>query len=242
MPAPVLLARQFPRARWICGAIAHCCRLPDSYVPQTPSGLTPLVKAPRLGAQFGAKNLYIKNDAVCMPTLSFKDRVVAVALANAQDFGFDTVGCSSTGNLANAVAAHAARLGLKTFILVPADLEPAKILNTQVYGATLVRVEGNYDHVNRLCSQIADRYNWGFVNVNLRPYYAEGSKTVGFEIAEQLGMATAGQRGGADGRRVIDYEDQEGVQRADRSSGSWTTSRCDSSGRRLRDARRLRRR
>ena len=122
-----------------------------------------------------------------MPTLSFKDRVVAVALANAQAFGFDTVGCSSTGNLANAVAAHAARLGLKTFILVPSDLEPAKILNTQVYGATLVRVDGNYDHVNRLCSQIADRYNWGFVNVNLRPYYAEGSKTVGFEIAEQLG-------------------------------------------------------
>ncbi len=159
----------------------------DTYVPQTPSGLTPLVQAPRLGAQFGAKNLYLKNDAVCMPTLSFKDRVVAVALANAQDFGFDTVGCSSTGNLANAVAAQAARLGLKTFILVPADLEPAKILNTQVYGATLVRVEGNYDHVNRLCSQIAERYNWGFVNVNLRPYYAEGSKTVGFEIAEQLG-------------------------------------------------------
>jgi len=159
----------------------------DSYVPQTPSGLTPLVQAPRLGAQIGASNLYIKNDAVCMPTLSFKDRVVAVALANAQAFGFDTVGCSSTGNLANAVAAHAARLGLKTFILVPADLEPAKILNTQVYGATLVRVDGNYDHVNRLCSQIADRYNWGFVNVNLRPYYAEGSKTVGYEIAEQLG-------------------------------------------------------
>ncbi len=113
--------------------------------------------------------------------------MVAVALANAQAFGFDTVGCSSTGNLANAVAAQAARLGLKTYILVPADLEPAKILNTQVYGATLVRVDGNYDHVNRLCSQIADRYNWGFVNVNLRPYYAEGSKTVGFEIAEQLG-------------------------------------------------------
>ena len=122
-----------------------------------------------------------------MPTLSFKDRVVAVALANAQTFGFDTVGCSSTGNLANAVAAQAARLGLKTYILVPADLEAAKILNTQVYGATLVRIDGNYDHVNRLCSQIADRYNWGFVNVNLRPYYAEGSKTVGFEIAEQLG-------------------------------------------------------
>jgi len=161
--------------------------VPDSYDPQTPAGMTPLVKAPRLASRIGAQNLYIKNDAVCMPTLSFKDRVVAVALANAQAFGFDTVGCSSTGNLANAVAAGAARLGLKTYILVPADLEPAKILNTQVYGATLVRVEGNYDHVNRLCSQIADRYNWGFVNVNLRPYYAEGSKTVGFEIAEQLG-------------------------------------------------------
>ena len=159
----------------------------ESYVPQTPSGFTPLVTAPRLGAKIGARNLHIKNDAVCMPTLSFKDRVVAVALANAQEFGFDTVGCSSTGNLANAVAAHAARLGLKTYILVPADLEPAKILNTRVYGATLVRVAGNYDHVNRLSSQIADRYNWGFVNVNLRPYYAEGSKTVGFEIAEQLG-------------------------------------------------------
>ena len=161
--------------------------VPDTYVPQTPAGLTPLLAAPRLAAHIGARNLYIKNDAVCMPTLSFKDRVVAVALANAQQFGFDTVGCSSTGNLANAVAAQAARLGLKTFILVPADLESAKILNTQVYGATLVRVEGNYDHVNRLSSQIADRYNWGFVNVNLRPYYAEGSKTVGFEIAEQLG-------------------------------------------------------
>jgi threonine synthase len=159
----------------------------DSYEPQIPAGLTPLVKAPRLAARIGANNLYIKNDAVCMPTLSFKDRVVAVALANAQAFGFGTVGCSSTGNLANAVGAQAARLGLKTFILVPADLEPAKILNTQVYGATLVRVAGNYDHVNRLCSQIADRFNWGFVNCNLRPYYAEGSKTVGFEIAEQLG-------------------------------------------------------
>ncbi|HUN86081.1 MAG TPA: threonine synthase [Terracidiphilus sp.] len=161
--------------------------IPEGRALETPVGLTPLVKAPRLASHIGARNLWIKNDAVCMPTLSFKDRVVAVALANAQAFGFDTVGCSSTGNLANAVAAQAARLGLKTYILVPSDLEPAKILNTQVYGATLVRVEGNYDHCNRLCSQIADRYNWGFVNVNLRPYYAEGSKTVGFEIAEQLG-------------------------------------------------------
>jgi threonine synthase len=161
--------------------------VPEDYVPQTPAGWTPLVKAPNLAKRIGATNLYVKNDAVCMPTLSFKDRVVAVALANAQAFGFDTVGCSSTGNLANAVAAHAARLGLKTYILVPADLEAAKILNTEIYGANLIRIDGNYDHVNRLCSQIADRFNWGFVNVNLRPYYAEGSKTVGYEIAEQLG-------------------------------------------------------
>jgi threonine synthase len=159
----------------------------DAYVPTTPAGMTPLMAAPRLAKRIGANNLYIKNDAVCLPTLSFKDRVVAVALANAQAFGFDTVGCSSTGNLAKAVAAGAARLRLKTYILVPADLEPAKILNTQVYGATLIRIDGNYDHCNRLCSQIAEKYNWGFVNVNLRPYYAEGSKSVGFEIAEQLG-------------------------------------------------------
>src|SRR5580698_5978034 len=161
--------------------------VPEDYTPTTPAGWTPLLRAPRLAQRIGATNLFIKNDAVCLPTLSFKDRVVAVALANAQVFGFDTVGCSSTGNLANAVAAGAARLGLKTYILVPSDLEAAKILNTQVYGATLVRIDGNYDHVNRLCSQIAERYNWGFVNVNLRPYYAEGSKTVGFELAEQLG-------------------------------------------------------
>ena len=168
--------------------------VPEQYVPTTPAGWTPLVKAPNLARRISqssssalAANLYIKNDAVCMPTLSFKDRVVSVALANAQAFGFDTVGCSSTGNLANAVAAQAARLGLKTYILVPADLEAAKILNTEVYGANLVRIDGNYDHVNRLCSQIADRFHWGFVNVNLRPYYAEGSKTVGYEIAEQLG-------------------------------------------------------
>ncbi len=161
--------------------------VPQDYVATTPAGWTPLLDAPRLAKRIGAKNLFLKNDAVCLPTLSFKDRVVSVALANAKIFGFETVGCSSTGNLANAVAAQAARLGLKTYILIPADLEPAKILNTQVYGATLVRVEGNYDHVNRLSSQIAERYKWGFVNVNLRPYYAEGSKTVGYEIAEQLG-------------------------------------------------------
>jgi threonine synthase len=161
--------------------------VPQDYVAPTPAGWTPLLEAPRLAKRIGATNLFLKNDAVCLPTLSFKDRVVSVALANAKIFGFDTVGCSSTGNLANAVAAQAVRMGLKTYILVPADLEPAKILNTQVYGATLVRIDGNYDHVNRLSSQIAERYKWGFVNVNLRPYYAEGSKTVGYEIAEQLG-------------------------------------------------------
>jgi threonine synthase len=170
--------------------------LPAGFEPRLPVGFTPLLQAPRLaarlagnkgGATAAARNLYIKNDAVCLPTLSFKDRVVAVALAQAQAFGFDTVACSSTGNLANAVAAHAARLGLKAWIFIPSDLEPAKILGTQVFGANVVRIAGNYDQVNRLCSQIAEERHWGFVNVNLRPYYAEGSKTVGFEIAEQLG-------------------------------------------------------
>lgn len=161
--------------------------IPEGFEPDLPVGFTPLLRARALGRRIGASNLYVKNDAVCFPTLSFKDRVVSVALANAQAFGFTTVGCSSTGNLANSVAAQAARLGLKATILVPADLEPAKILNTLVYGARLIRIDGNYDHVNRLCVQIADEYKWGLVNVNLRPYYAEGSKTVGYEIAEQLG-------------------------------------------------------
>jgi threonine synthase len=161
--------------------------LPADYQATLPVGFTPLLSAPSLGKQIGARKLVLKNDAVCLPTLSFKDRVVAVALANARSFGFDTVSCSSTGNLANSVAAQAARNGFKSWIFIPADLEPAKILGTQVYGAKLVRIAGSYDQVNRLCSQIADEHRWGFVNVNLRPYYAEGSKTVGFEIAEQLG-------------------------------------------------------
>lgn len=151
------------------------------------TGFTPLVAAPRLAQALGAREVYVKNDSVNHPTLSFKDRVVAVALSKAREFGFDTVGCSSTGNLANAIAAQAAAAGFQTFIFVPADLEPAKILGTQVYGARLVRVEGNYDQVNRLCSEVAQRHAWGIVNVNLRSYYAEGSKTVGYEIAEQLG-------------------------------------------------------
>ncbi len=161
--------------------------IPEGFEPDIPVGFTPLIRARSLGKRIGADNLYVKNDAVCFPTLSFKDRVVSVALANAQKFGFKTVGCSSTGNLANSVAAQAARLGLKATILIPSDLEPAKILNTLVYGARLVRIDGNYDHVNRLCTLIADEYSYGFVNVNLRPYYAEGSKTQGYEITEQLG-------------------------------------------------------
>jgi threonine synthase len=166
---------------------AELLPLPANYQPSLPVGFTPLLRAPQLAACLGAKNLFVKNDAVCLPTLSFKDRVVGVALAQARSFGFDTVACSSTGNLANSVAAQAARNGFKAWIFIPADLEPAKILGTQVFGARLVRIAGSYDQVNRLCSQIADEQRWGFVNVNLRPYYAEGSKTVGFEIAEQLG-------------------------------------------------------
>src|SRR6202140_4625389 len=161
--------------------------LPQGFTPNQPIGGTPLVKARKLGFQLGIKNLYFKNDAVCFPSLSFKDRVVATALAAARRFGFETVGCSSTGNLANAVAAQAAQQGFDACVFIPADLEPAKVLNTAVYGARIVRIDGNYDHVNRLCTQIADRFQWGLVNVNLRPYYSEGSKTHGFEIAEQLG-------------------------------------------------------
>jgi len=161
--------------------------LPAGFTPPLNVGGTPLVKARKLAARLGVKNLFIKNDAVCFPTLSFKDRVVATALAAARKFGFKTVGCSSTGNLANSVAAQCAQAGIDACVFVPADLEPAKILNSAVYGARIIRIDGNYDHVNRLCTQIADRFQWGLVNVNLRPYYAEGSKTHGYEIAEQLG-------------------------------------------------------
>src|SRR6266852_8436740 len=161
--------------------------LPDDFVARSAVGGTPLVASRKLAAKWGLKNLYFKNDAVCFPSLSFKDRVVATALAAARRFNFTTVGCSSTGSLANAVAAQAAQQGFDACVFIPADLEPAKVLNTAVYGARIVRINGNYDHVNRLCAQIADRLQWGLVNVNLRPYYSEGSKTHGFEIAEQLG-------------------------------------------------------
>jgi threonine synthase len=153
-------------------------------------GGTPLIRANRLAEALGVKNLWVKNDAVNFPTLSFKDRVVAVALSKAREFGMTTVGCASTGNLANSVAANAASVGLKAYILIPSDLERAKVLNTSVFGARVVGVRGTYDEVNRLCTQIAFKYGWGLVNVNLRPYYAEGSKSMGFEIAEQLGWRT----------------------------------------------------
>jgi threonine synthase len=151
------------------------------------AGGTPLVRADRLAEELGVETLWIKNDAVNFPTLSFKDRVVAVALSKAKEFGFTTVGCASTGNLANSVAANAAAAGLESYVFVPADLERAKVLGTSVYGAKVIGVTGTYDEVNRLCTQVAFKYGWGFVNINLRPYYAEGSKTFGFEIAEQLG-------------------------------------------------------
>ena len=166
---------------------AELLPLPEGFRFPSAVGGTPLLPSGHLAKKWGLRNLYFKNDAVCFPSLSFKDRVVATALAAAGRFGFKTVGCSSTGNLANAVAAQSAQQGFDACVFVPADLEPAKILNTAVYGARIVRINGNYDHVNRLCVQIADRFQWGLVNVNLRPYYSEGSKTHGFEIAEQLG-------------------------------------------------------
>jgi threonine synthase len=150
-------------------------------------GFTPLVDAPHLARTLGVARVWLKVDAVSYPSLSFKDRVVATALNAAHAFGLTTVGCASTGNLANAVAAAAAAAGLPAWIFVPADLEPAKIIGTAVYGPHLVRVRGTYDDVNRLCAQVADRFDWGIVNVNLRAYYGEGSKTMGFEIVDQLG-------------------------------------------------------
>ncbi len=149
-------------------------------------GLTPLVRAERLAERLGVGEVWIKNDAA-NPTHSFKDRVVAVALAKALELDFDTIACASTGNLANAVAAHAAAAGIDSYVFVPADLEEQKLLATDVYGTTLVGIQGNYDDVNRLCTELADERGWAFVNVNLRPYYAEGSKTLAYETVEQLG-------------------------------------------------------
>jgi len=151
------------------------------------SGFTPLVRATRLAEALGVSELYIKDDSVNHPTFSYKDRVVSVAATKAVELGFPVFGCASTGNLAGSVAAHAARLGLQCYVFIPHDLEPAKILGAAIYRPHVVAVEGNYDDVNRLCTQVADRYGWGFANINLRSYYAEGAKSMGFEIAEQLG-------------------------------------------------------
>jgi len=153
----------------------------------TQVGFTPLIKADRLAKALGIRELWIKNDAVNYPTLSFKDRVVSVALSRARELGFTTVACASTGNLANSVAANAASAGLKAYVFIPADLEQGKIVNSLIYGAQVIGIKGHYDEVNRLCAEIAGKYGWAFVNVNMRPYYAEGSKSMGFEILEQLG-------------------------------------------------------
>ena len=163
--------------------------LPFAQAPRSalPAGCTPLVKAPRLAERLGLREVWVKNDAA-NPTHSFKDRVVSVALAKAQELGYEVVACASTGNLANAVAAHAAAAGLESYVFIPADLEEQKILATGVYGTKLVTVRGNYDDVNRLCTELSGEHDWAFVNVNVRPYYAEGSKTLAFEIAEGLGF------------------------------------------------------
>lgn len=154
------------------------------------SGYTPLLKADNLAKELRVKELYLKDDTVAHPTLSFKDRVVAIALTKAKEFGFDTVACASTGNLAHSVSAHGARSGFNRFIFIPATLEASKIVASLVYEPNLIAVDGNYDDVNRLCSEIANKYRWAFVNINIRPFYAEGSKTHGFEIIEQLGWKT----------------------------------------------------
>ncbi|HYZ91935.1 MAG TPA: threonine synthase [Actinomycetota bacterium] len=152
------------------------------------AGYTPLVPAPRLGAELGISDLWLKNDTV-NPTFSFKDRVVSVALTKAREFGFKVAACGSTGNLANAVAAHAAKVGMEACVFIPADLELGKIVSTAVYGARIVAIKGNYDEVNRLCAEVADAYQWAFVNTNVRAFYSEGSKTLAFEFVEQLGWA-----------------------------------------------------
>lgn len=154
------------------------------------AGFTPLFRAERLAKEWGLKELYIKDDSVCHPTLSFKDRVVSVALTRAKELGFDTVACASTGNLAGSVSANAAFAGLKRYIFIPSNLEVGKVIGSLAYAPNLVAVDGNYDEVNRLCSEIANKYHWAFVNINIRPYYAEGSKSMGYEIAEQLGWKT----------------------------------------------------
>ncbi|MEE8372424.1 MAG: threonine synthase, partial [Dehalococcoidia bacterium] len=150
------------------------------------TGFTPLLKADNLGRELGLDHLYIKNDCL-NPTYSFKDRAVSVAATKAREFGYDTIACASTGNLAASVAAHAAKANIRAYVFVPSDLEVGKLVGTAIYDPVVVKVEGSYDDVNRLCAKVVQKYKWGFININLRPYYAEGSKTLGFEVAEQLG-------------------------------------------------------
>ena len=180
-------ARRSSAGRRISGAIASCCRLPVEPRTGFNSGFTPLVRATRLGERLGLNELYIKDDSVNHPTLSYKDRVVSVAATRALELGFDVLACASTGNLANSVASHAARLGVECVVFIPDNLEASKVLGSAIYRPTILAIAGNYDDVNRLCTQVGDRYGWGFVNINLRAYYAEGAKTMGFEIVEQLG-------------------------------------------------------
>ncbi len=172
-----------PPSRWRYGDF-----LPADYNPAIDinAGFTPLIRSHRLADKLGLKELWIKNDTV-NPSFSFKDRVVAVASAKALELGFDTIACASTGNLACAVAAHAARAGMKAYVFIPSDLEAGKVLGAAIYAPTMISINGTYDDVNRLCSELADRYPWAFVNINVRPYYADGSKTLGYEVAEQLG-------------------------------------------------------
>ncbi len=173
-----------PRNLWRYGEL-----LPVEGIPRIGlhSGFTPLVRADRLANALGVEELYVKDDSVNHPTFSYKDRVVSVAITKAIELGFDTVSCASTGNLANSVSAHAARAGLRCFIFIPDNLEQGKVVGSAIYNPTTVAIKGNYDDVNRLCTEIADRYRWAFVNINIRPFYTEGAKTYGFEIAEQLG-------------------------------------------------------
>lgn len=171
-----------PRSIWRYGPLLPVERVPE--IDLQP-GWSPLLPANRLGRELGLRRLYIKNDSI-NPTWSFKDRVVGIAVAAARQFGFEVIACASTGNLANAVAAHAARAGLRACVFIPKGLERGKVIATGAYGPTIVEVEGNYDEVNRLCAEIAEEHRWAFVNVNLRPYYSEGGKTLGFEVAEQL--------------------------------------------------------
>lgn len=173
-----------PRSLWRYKDLLPCDGEPKAGIY---SGWTPFKRARNLERELGVKELYIKDDSANYPTWSYKERVVSVAITKAVELGYDTVGCASTGNLANSVAAHAAQAGLKAFVMIPHDLELGKVLGSLIFGPTMVRIQGNYDDVNRLCSEIADKYRWAIVNVNLRPFYTEGAKTFGFEIAEQFG-------------------------------------------------------